>query len=534
MGKQSKRIRPNSKSNQSQLSSLKIPFLQLNQTLSHKDVPIWGLSCRHRQDRRDKMNREWRARNLDINWFIVDKHPTDGKQGCWESHAAMWRAAREQNIEWLCVVEDDAQWIGAHTNFPPVPFDAKMAYLGGQVHWTWEDPIQEASHWENGRLRQMPNEWVRAVIWTTHAYLICLRDDTMPQSLKDFMNGTRPYTTGYEVDKFFVEQIHPKEPCYAIRNMRVIQRGGDFSDIENCQVDYSPMIHTPWGIPKPRMEKGEEGELRVPLPNYTEDQLPKVSIITPTWGRSHLWAWTLRNVFTQWYPLNKIEWIILEEDWTDFPDSPNKRPTIPKEDIPKPHEAGGAQIRYIPVKPTTDGGLNTIAWKRNRGCELATNPLIVHFDDDDYYTPYSLMSRVKVLLTYRQKSIVGTSLVAAYDVHEDKSGFLTDGRLALAEASMAYWKRAWLQQKWDDKEVRGEYRGFLNGRWDECIDLPSVFIIYAMRWKHHGGFQGDSAPNRRPMTGAHWRESNTDEPVDFKQWWDEETLECLNGMRKID
>jgi hypothetical protein len=528
MGKQSKR-RPATLST----SSLKIPFGQFNMTVVQKDVPIWGISCRHRADRRNRMEKEWKARGLSLNWFIVDRHESDGKQGCWESHAALWRKAKKEGIEWLCVVEDDAQWIGSHTNFPVIPFDAKMAYLGGQIHWTWEDPIQEASHWENGKLKQLPAEWIRAVVWTTHAYLICLRDDTMPDLLKQFMSGELPYRSGYEVDKFFVEQIHPKEPCYAIRNIRVIQRG-DFSDIEGCEVDYTPMLHTPWGIPKPKMEKGEEGELRVPLPNYAENELPKVSIITPTWGRAHLFPWTIRNVLTQWYPLNKIEWIILEEDWNEYLDSPYRRKTIDTEDIPKPSEVGGLEVRYVKVKPTLDGKPQTIAYKRNLGCELGRGNIIACFDDDDYYPPTSLMSRVKILLTYRNKLIVGTSLVAGYDVHEEKSGFLTDGRLALGEASMAFWRRAWLNQPFDPKETRGEYRSFLSGRWDECMDLPSVFIIYAMRWKQHGGSSASGTGERRPMTGAKWRESNNDENVDFRQWWDQETLEVLQQMKEID
>ena len=522
---------------------LRLGFRTINQTISYQDVPIWGLSCQHRQDRRERMDRDWRKQGLAIDWFLVEKHPTDGKQGCWESHAHMWRDAHSKGIEWLCVVEDDAEWVGTANiaHIPPIPLDAKMAYLGGQIHWTWEDPIQEASHWDNGRLKNMPPEWIRAVVWTTHAYLICLRDDVMPPSLKQFMTGERPYTTGYEVDKFFVEEIHPKEQCYALRNIQIIQHG-DYSDIEGCEVDYSPMVHTAWGIPKPNMERGEEGELRVPLPSFTENELPTVSIITPTWARSHLWGWTLRNVLTQWYPLQKIEWIVLEEDWSAHPTSPYRRATIPAEDIPSPEEAGGLVVRYTKVEPTEDGKPQTIAWKRNKGCELAKHQVIAFFDDDDYYPPTSLLSRVKTLLTYRQKSIVGSSLIAAYDVHEETSGFMTDGRLAFGEASMAFWRRAWLQQKFDPTEVRGEYRSFLSGRWNECMDIPCVFVMYALKWKHHGTVvvrdgngDGGEERSRRPMTGAKWRSADTgEEDVDFRKWWDEETLHYLGEFRKID
>lgn len=506
-------------------STIRFPFYDSSNAIIYKNVPIWGLSCNHRQDRRNRMNQEWKSRNLSIEWFLVDKHPTDPKVGCWESHRAMWRRAREQSIEWLCIVEDDAQWIGSHTSFPVIPANARMAYLGGLVHFTWEDAIQESLLWNHGTLRERPSEWIRAITWTTHAYLIRLTD--LPELLNQFLE--KPARNGCEIDRFFVEDIHPIEPCYVIRNLRLVQRS-DFSDIEGRIVDYSPMSQTAWGMSKPDMTRGSEGELRVSLPPMEESKLPAVSIITPTWNRSHLWGWCMRNIFTQWYPHTKIEWIILEEDWSHNPNSSYCRPTI-RDDLPPD---GDIIVRYIPVKPQDDGRPQTIAWKRNKGCELAKNPIIVFFDDDDYYPPTSLVSRVKMLLHYRNKSIVGTSIVACYNVTEPKSGFLTDGRLAISEASLAFWKRAWLEQAFDPTEERGEYRGFLNQRWNMVIDMPSVFILYALKWKHHQERLKKETTVGRTMAGAQWRDSNRNEPVDFRQWWDPETREWLERFKEID
>lgn len=501
---------------------LTLPIRHENGSIEKKNVPVWGLSCQHRNDRRQHVDNEWHNAGLGtINWIIVEKHSTNPKQGCWESHQKMWKRGIDLKLDWLCIIEDDATWIGSPKNFPPLPISAQMAYLGGIVNWTWEDPIQEASHWDRGNLKISQSEWIRAITWTTHGYFIHL--GALCSRLTDFIN--MQYNEGNEVDRFFVEQIHPHEECYIIRNMRMIQ-SCDYSDIEHRRVDYSPMIHSAWGIPKPYMERGSQGELCVPLAPIIEEKLPRISIITPTYRRAHIFGWALRNFYTQYYPPELMEWIIVEED------NDSKTETV-KQDLPD-----DPRIRRIGIKPREDGNPQTIAYKRNVGIKESANNLIVFMDDDDYYPPTSVIARVKALLQYRGKLIVGTSLVACFDPATETSGFISDGRLALSEASMAFWKRAWIDQPFNPEEERGEYRSFLNNRWDQCLDIPSVFIIYALRWAHHARVLEEAIRNgdqpKRPMCGAVWKETKRGESVDFRLWWDKETVEWHTRFWKLD
>ena len=41
-----------------------------------------------------------------MNWWIVDKHPSGGIYGCFESHVSVWNCS-EYTKEFLCVFEDD-------------------------------------------------------------------------------------------------------------------------------------------------------------------------------------------------------------------------------------------------------------------------------------------------------------------------------------------------------------------------------------------------------------------------------------------
>ena len=54
-------------------------------------------------------------------------------------------------------------------------------------------------------------------------------------------------------------------------------------------------------------------EVRLELPEMSDDELPTVSILTPTGNRPHF----VRLMFRNWnaidYPKNKLEWVIVDD-----------------------------------------------------------------------------------------------------------------------------------------------------------------------------------------------------------------------------
>ena len=86
--------------------------------------------------------------------------------------------------------------------------------------------------------------------------------------------------------------------------MIAIQKAG-YSDIEGTEVNYDFMEQTLNGLRTPE-HSVRDGNYVLKLPNYNEHDLPKVSIITPTYNRRKLFCMAIRNFENFIYP--KINW----------------------------------------------------------------------------------------------------------------------------------------------------------------------------------------------------------------------------------
>ena len=183
------------------------------------------------------------------------------------------------------------------------------------------------------------------------------------------------------------------------------------------------------------------------------------------------------------------------------------------------------RIKYVHVSDST------IAHKRNLACKIASYPIIVHMDDDDYYPPESLLARVKPILGFKNTDCVGCSKIGIYDIVNNKSFISSDGNLSLSEASMAYTKKFWEEQSFDPACKRGEYKSFMQDRLDRIIDLPYVFVITATNhgrnftprtdWINENGPAQDTIINSR-----------TKKIMNFPDTWDEEGRIFMSNLRK--
>ena len=84
------------------------------------------------------------------------------------------------------------------------------------------------------------------------------------------------------------------------------------------------------------------------------------------------------------YNQDNIEWVILDDGKEELED------IIPKD----------KNVRYI--KLDCDKQL-PIGTKRNELVKLCKHDIIIFMDDDDYYSPDHVLSRVKTLLKYKDK-----------------------------------------------------------------------------------------------------------------------------------
>lgn len=240
----------------------------------------------------------------------------------------------------------------------------------------------------------------------------------------------------------------------------------------------------------------EDNLFTVKVEKMEEDQLPDVSIVTLTRNRKKVFPLPIRNILTQKYPLERLEWIIVDD--SDDLDA-DLDPLLDN----LPHNLRIIYIKYRPrhqqqqttfINPNLKVIINNsqfildIGDKRNIGCDAASSSLIAFMDDDDYYYPLSLYSRVAILNSYPQYKLVG---VADLDVYE--TGTQRCARFKspyLAEASMMFHKSFWEARPFTQIKLtqNGEGHAFTKGRRDQLIKMPSCFNMIAIT--HNDNYTG--------------------------------------------
>ena len=154
------------------------------------------------------------------------------------------------------------------------------------------------------------------------------------------------------------------------------------------------------------------------LDEISDNELPYVSILTPTHNRRKFMKLAVYNFKSFIYPREKLEWIIVDDGQEIIND------LLPENENVK-------YVRLEANKPLP------ISMKRNLCVKYAKYDFLVHMDDDDYYTPYSIMSRIKVLLQNPYKQCVGCVKLGCLDI-VNNTCFTMCGDNLLSEASLAY------------------------------------------------------------------------------------------------
>ena len=85
--------------------------------------------------------------------------------------------------------------------------------------------------------------------------------------------------------------------------MMIVQRE-DYSDIEKKQVNYDHISGTILGFDTPENDVDDETYV-LKLPNIPDEELPYISIVTPTYRRRKLFSMAIRNFQNFIYPKEK-------------------------------------------------------------------------------------------------------------------------------------------------------------------------------------------------------------------------------------
>jgi glycosyltransferase involved in cell wall biosynthesis len=126
------------------------------------------------------------------------------------------------------------------------------------------------------------------------------------------------------------------------------------------------------------------------LPKSTSH--PPVSILTPTYNRRQFLPHLYSYILAQEYPLERMEWVILDDGSDSVEDL-----------IAGFRTQGKLEIQYVRSEEKL-----TIGAKRNRLHTLACGDILVNMDDDDYYMP-TRVSHAVVSMRAKNANLAGSS-----------------------------------------------------------------------------------------------------------------------------
>ncbi len=408
------------------------------------NIKIICLNLKHRRDRKLYMMKQCKRRGIDIKFHTATIHKNP-KRGCLESHLNIIKRAYEDGEKYILILEDDVKFLKHIKDIPKPPDNWDMLYLGGTVK-------------EN--ISQYDKNWFKVSCFTTHAYILNLQNKEL---IEDIFKAA---SQDKEIDSYYIFNIHYKYNVYISNPMMAIQRE-DYSDIEGKRVNYDNMEDSLNGFNKPDFEVDKDNNYILKLPQINDEDLPYVSIVTPTYNRRKIFSIAINNFCNFIYPHDKLEWIIIDDSEKD------------EDSVEDLINISDNRINYIRLKDKH----YSISNKRNIGANKAKYEYIVHMDDDDYYPSESILSRIKVLLKYPHIGCVGCSTIGSYNILNNTSTLSSDGDQSLSEASMAYSKKFWELQAFDSKEYIGEYKSFIQGRFTQIMDIPYSFVLIAISHK---------------------------------------------------
>lgn len=207
-------------------------------------------------------------------------------------------------------------------------------------------------------------------------------------------------------------------------------------------------------------------------PALKPEECPKVSVITLTYNRRKFIDLAFHNLMWSDYPLDKIEWIVVDDSDNEHAVSDKLMDFCAK--VP------ALQLVYVPLTKRT-----SIAEKRNVGCDRATNDIILFMDDDDHYPTTSFRRRVSWLLLDTEKKVAGCTMIAMYDLVRGASAVnVPPWALPLAqrisEATLTFRKSFWQDRQFNSETNIAEGEAWLTGREAAFMEIPPQHIIVAL------------------------------------------------------
>jgi hypothetical protein len=239
-----------------------------------------------------------------------------------------------------------------------------------------------------------------------------------------------------------------------------------------------------------KLKKGAKPPQLPPL--LRREDCPPISVLTVTYNRRNFIDLAFVNLLGTDYPLNKVQWIIVDDS-----DDPNK---MILDKIKKFEErAPGCEITYVPM--TTK---RSVGYKRNKAVKAAKHSICLHMDDDDVYPETSFRRRVAWLLNDPNTDVVGCTMIAMYDLRQGISAvnvppWVLEQRQRVSEASFCFYTEYAKKHPFPDVgSCEGEH--FVPSC-KSFVEIPPQQILVAL---NHGTNTSSRIIAGRAQTGCFW------------------------------
>ncbi len=196
---------------------------------------VFYINLEHRKDRKQQIESELNALGWDYERFNAIKMP-NGRAGCSMSHLKVLQTAKERNLDYVVVVEDDAMFVNKD-------------FINQQLQTVFNNNIDFDVFLLAGNIRppiQKITDYIFRVFtsYTTTGYIVKKQYyDTLINNIKQgipLLLKNPNYHMVFAIDTFWM-QLQRKDKWYMIFPRTVTQRP-DFSDIEQRELNYNHLM----------------------------------------------------------------------------------------------------------------------------------------------------------------------------------------------------------------------------------------------------------------------------------------------------
>ena len=195
------------------------------------------------------------------------------------------------------------------------------------------------------------------------------------------------------------------------------------------------------------------------------NDLPFVSICTPTFNRRPFFQMVIKCFLSQTYPIEKMEWVIIDDGTDKIEDLIEKIPPV----------------KYFKYEEKI-----TLGKKRNIMHEKSKGDIIIYMDDDDYYPPERVYHAVKTLMDNPTILIAGSSEMYIYFNHISKMyQFGPYGKYHATAATFAFKRQLLKETSYDENAALAEEKHFLKNYSIPLIQLDPLKTILVFSHQHN-------------------------------------------------